>query len=326
MKNKTYRFAAVAAVLLAFCLVFMMPVGATNVASVTNSDGTSTIEYATLQDALKALTSGATLTLLDDVTITVFRFEADATVKNLTIDVSEATGVQRGITAKLNITVDNCKFIGNEVTSRFAIIFGEGAGTSISNVEASITNSEFKDWGCGVTDNKNGQDAKSVSITNNKFENAEVEVSASDEIIFTNNEMTDSGVNIYSYSSQQTPTLKVTATGNTLDEEMENEIGSKSGIQSLAVDDDSNFALELIKVDDAYYGDIQEAIKAAAPSGTVEILGDITVDTWYMFAERMTHAEIIRIIGHGDRQCYRIGPRFDCCFYSTKNHLMDQIR
>ena len=333
MKNKTYRFAAVAAVLLAFCLVFMMPVGATNVASVTNSDGTSTIEYATLQDALKALTSGATLTLLDDVTITeswdcrnngakitvpvtidgkghtlkltgtvddknwntVFRFEADATVKNLTIDVSEATGVQRGITAKLNITVDNCKFIGNEVTSRFAIIFGEGAGTSISNVEASITNSEFKDWGCGVTDNKNGQDAKSVSITNNKFENAEVEVSASDEIIFTNNEMTDSGVNIYSYSSQQTPTLKVTATGNTLDEEMENEIGSKSGIQSLAVDDDSNFALELIKVDDAYYGDIQEAIKAAAPSGTVEILGDITVDTWYMFAERMTHAEIITL-------------------------------
>ena len=44
-----------------------------------------------------------------------------------------------------------------------------------------------------------------------------------------------------------------------------------------------------------YYTDIQEAIKAAAPAGTVEILGDITVDTWYMFAEELTHAEIITL-------------------------------
>ena len=40
---------------------------------------------------------------------------------------------------------------------------------------------------------------------------------------------------------------------------------------------------------------IQEAIKAAAPGGTVEILGDITVDTWYMFAEELTHDEIITL-------------------------------
>ena len=35
------------------------------------------------------------------------------------------------------------------------------------------------------------------------------------------------------------------------------------------------------------YTDIQEAIKAAAPSGTVEILSDVTVDKWIMFSETL---------------------------------------
>jgi len=37
-----------------------------------------------------------------------------------------------------------------------------------------------------------------------------------------------------------------------------------------------------------YYTDIQEAIKEAAPGGTVEILGDITVDKWIMFSETLS--------------------------------------
>ncbi len=36
------------------------------------------------------------------------------------------------------------------------------------------------------------------------------------------------------------------------------------------------------------YTDLQEAIKAAAPSGTVEIVDDIVVDKWIMFAETMS--------------------------------------
>ncbi len=36
------------------------------------------------------------------------------------------------------------------------------------------------------------------------------------------------------------------------------------------------------------YTDIQEAIKAAAPSGTVELTSDVTVDKWIMFAEKMS--------------------------------------
>ncbi|MBE5758493.1 MAG: hypothetical protein E7332_00460 [Clostridiales bacterium] len=41
------------------------------------------------------------------------------------------------------------------------------------------------------------------------------------------------------------------------------------------------------KVGETGYTDIQEAIKAAAPAGTVELLSDVTVDKWIMFAETM---------------------------------------
>ncbi len=36
------------------------------------------------------------------------------------------------------------------------------------------------------------------------------------------------------------------------------------------------------------YDDLQEAIKAAAPAGTVEIVKDVTVDEWVMFAEKLS--------------------------------------
>ncbi len=42
------------------------------------------------------------------------------------------------------------------------------------------------------------------------------------------------------------------------------------------------------KVGDVEYTDIQEAIKAAAPSGTVELLSDVTVEKWIMFSETKT--------------------------------------
>ena len=47
------------------------------------------------------------------------------------------------------------------------------------------------------------------------------------------------------------------------------------------------------KVGDTEYTDLQAAIVAAAPAGTVEIVDDVTVAEWKMFAETMTHADII---------------------------------
>ena len=49
------------------------------------------------------------------------------------------------------------------------------------------------------------------------------------------------------------------------------------------------------------YSDIQEAIKAAAPSGTVELTADVTVDKWIMFAESLSigSGEIITLVIDG---------------------------
>lgn len=57
MKNKTYRFAAVAAVLLAFCLVFMTPVGA----EVTGVD--------TAGELQTAFNNGGDVKLVADITL-----------------------------------------------------------------------------------------------------------------------------------------------------------------------------------------------------------------------------------------------------------------
>lgn len=42
------------------------------------------------------------------------------------------------------------------------------------------------------------------------------------------------------------------------------------------------------KVGDTHYADLQEAIKAAAPSGTVDIIKDVTVQKWKMFSETLS--------------------------------------
>ena len=42
------------------------------------------------------------------------------------------------------------------------------------------------------------------------------------------------------------------------------------------------------KVENTYYATIQEAIVAAAPSGIVELVTDVTVDKWIMFSERLS--------------------------------------
>lgn len=211
--------------------------------------------YASLEEAFKAATEGCTIEILSDVTVdykwdarytggkfTVpvtingngntikftasvndnnyqapFRFEADATVKNLTIDMSEATDNRfRAISSKGNLTVDDCKFIGKDETLNCrAIIFGEGAGANVGNLAISITNSEFINWKRGITDNENAQDVKTVTITGNTLTDAGVGVSAKETVTFTGNTVAGAYVNIKSYTAGNK--LAVTATGNTLE-------------------------------------------------------------------------------------------------------------
>ena len=43
-----------------------------------------------------------------------------------------------------------------------------------------------------------------------------------------------------------------------------------------------------------HYDNLQEAIKAAAPAGTVDILKDVTVDEWVMFEKSLgNHPDVI---------------------------------
>ncbi len=207
-------------------------------------------DEATLIAAMKDATSGATIKLLKDITIstawdcrsngakfadpvtidgngktlkltgevkdnnwnTVFRFEDTATVKNLTIDASAATGIERGISAMGSITVDKFTFIGNG-SAKYGVIFSEGASDA-SNVTAKITNSSFTNVSAGVSDNRNNKDVKSIIVTGNEFVNSGTYLRASEEVDFSNNSVSGGKITIGSFAASDE--VAVTATGNTL--------------------------------------------------------------------------------------------------------------
>ena len=168
----------------------------------------------------------------------VFRFESDATVKNLTFDMSEAGGyngkMARAISAKGNLIVDNCTFIGNTALSNArAIIFGEGnKGGTQYDAEVVITNSKFVNFRKGVTDNENGTDIKKVTVSGCTFDNADVYLSAYECATFTDNTMTGSQINVISYTALST--AKVVVTGNVLDSAEDNIIGNVSKLFTAA--------------------------------------------------------------------------------------------
>ncbi len=268
------------------------------------------VYYDDIETALKALTEGATLKFLNDVTVTeawdcrntggliavpnvtidgngktfkltgdvsdpntfaVFRVPAsNATFKNLTIDVSEAEKVQRAITASLSITVDNCKFIGNGTTSKYGVIFGEGAQSAIGSVEATVTGSEFVNFSYGVSDNRNGQDAKSVTVTGNKFVNSKVLLSASESVTFNGNTVNGASVSITSYSNATN--VCVTANDNTLDAAQANQITTNPA--NLTTNGD--FAKAVATSNNVYYLTLPEAIEKVAADAEITMLSSVT--------------------------------------------------
>jgi len=264
--------------------------------------------YYSLQDALKAISSGCVVEILNDVTITedwdnrntgakitvpvtingnnhtikftgkisdgfnylsAFRFEEAAEVNDLTVDMSEAEAVFQNrfsaISTKAgDLTVDNCTFIGSlTYTNGRAIIFGEGAGDALPNVDVKITDSKFINWGYGVTDNMNGQDANSVSITENEFENANVNVSAAESVVFTDNELDDSDVTITSYSENSD--LKVTVAENKTDKNSELRVNN-------ATVEGTPEGVKGAKIGEKYYSSLTEAVKNVQDGETIQLL------------------------------------------------------
>ena len=277
--------------------------------------------YATLEDAFKAATSGCTIDILSDVTITeywdarytgakftvpvtingndktikftntvydggnyfaAFRFEADATVNNLTIDMSEAVsgfgGRFRAISSKGNLTVDGCTFIGNGADNNTrAIIFGEGAGTNASNLVISVVDSEFINWRRGISDNENAQDVKEVTVTGNTLTNAAVYVSATDNVTFTANTVEGAYVDIRSYTENNE--LNVTATGNTLEENTEKD-KDYNYIDAGGSVEEEGFKTPVAQIGKKNYALLAEAISAAHKATdkvTITLKKDITV-------------------------------------------------
>ena len=276
------------------------------------------VYYTSLEAAFKAATDGCVIEILADVTIdykwdarytgakftvpvtingnghtlkftgvvndgynhyAAFRFEADATVTNLTIDMSEAVsefqGRFRAISAKANLTVDGCTFIGNgSAANTRAIIFGEGAGENVGNLVISITNSEFIGWRRAITDNENAKDVKSVTITGNTIEDASVYVSAAESVIFTGNTVEGGYVNIKSYAADNQ--LSVTATGNTLTANgTDNNINYIEANTVVAQDD---FLTPVAKIGGTCYVSLADAIAEATNGQTITLVADVEYD------------------------------------------------
>ena len=160
-------------------------------------------------------------TISDGNWMTIFRFEENATVNNLTVDISEATGAQRVISAKKSLTVDGLTIVGD---AKYGIIFGEGASaTELAASEIVVKNSTLTGTRRAISDNEGGKDVKSVVITGNNLK-ANVYASASESITFNNN--TAAGeVDLRSYTAENV--LSVEAKDNTLTAGVKNYIYAK---------------------------------------------------------------------------------------------------
>ena len=199
---------------------------------------------------------------------TIFRFEENATVTNLTIDISEATGAQRVITAKKSLTVDGLTIVGN---AKYGIIFGEGASAAdLAATEIVIKNSTLTGTRRAISDNEGGQDVKSVSITDNKL-NAKVYVSASTSVVFNNNTV-DGVVDIRSYAGDDS-VLDVEAQGNTLNAEADNKITAKT------IDAQSEFTTKYPPVKVSTKAELNAALAAAQDGDIIILTADIDYGT-----------------------------------------------
>ena len=271
--------------------------------------------YATLQEALKAITSGCTLDILKDITIAsdwdcrntgatitvpvtingngktikftgkisdgfnhlaAFRFEDHVTVNNLVVDMSEAVAVFQNrfsaISTKANLTVNESKFIGSTTYANSrAIIFGEGGHEGLEIV---VNKTEFINWKYGVVDNMNGGDVKSVTITDNTFDNADVVISAKEEVTFTGNDMSsDSYVNITSYTVPNN--VQVVANNNTnLAANTETEC-NQIAAPLANINAQDGFLTPVAEAGGKYYVTLQGAVDGVADSGTITLLSDI---------------------------------------------------
>jgi len=210
--------------------------------------------------------------------LAVFRPEAEATFMNLTVDMSEAISVFQNrfsvISSKdANLTVENCNFIGSETyTNARAIIFGETADNN--DAEIVVSGCTFTNFRYGVTDNLNGKDVASVEVTGSEFSNASINVSASEEVVITDNVVDGGFVKVTSYTQSPEQNLTVTVTGNTLDEDFAADNQIQAGTVINAQD---GFITPVVDADGVKYVSLQTAINKVPAGATITLLEDISL-------------------------------------------------
>ena len=262
-------------------------------------------KYATLEEAFKAATAGCTIDILSDVTVdyawdarytggkftvpvtingngktikftgsindnnwnTVFRFGENATVNNLTVDISNATGAQRVISAQKSLNVDGLKIVGE---AKYGVIYGEGASAAdLAATEIVVKNSTLDGTRRALSDNEGGKDVKSVVIEGNTF-NANVYVSAFESIAFNNNTVAGE-TDLRSYAADNV--LNVQAQGNTLATDKKNYIYAKTIVAQ------DGFETENPPLKVATKAELNAALAAAKDGDVITLTADIDYGT-----------------------------------------------
>ena len=207
---------------------------------------------------------------------TIFRFEENATVKNLTVDISGATGAQRVISAKKSLTVDGLTIVGS---AKYGIIFGEGASaTDFAAAEIVVKNSTLTGTRRAISDNEGGKDVKSVVITGNTLK-ANVYASASESITFNNN-TANGEVDLRSYTAETV--LSVEAKGNTLT------AGVKNYIYAKDINAQADFTTKRPPFKVTTKDELDVAVAAVQDGDVIEFLADITTDAVIVIDDDIT--------------------------------------
>lgn len=283
-------------------------------------------EYETLEDAFKAAVEGNTITLLDDVTPaltsqsgitkasvidlngkTLTLTEDDlyfgtTTFKNGNIIVDSSVRPSTAVFwmfANQTLTFDNVKLTATGVTGTYLI------GLDGNNSDLNLLNgSEI------IVENDTALDLDIICVnasTGNDIliENSKVKVSNLDGRVFFrgnytvsgNSDIDLSGITKAGFRIEEGQTLNIldNATVDIVGEPRDGGIHltDLSAVYNKADTAVVNSTLNkpakpVAKIGDTGYEDLQEAIKAAAPNGTVEIISDIVVDKWIMFSQRLS--------------------------------------
>ena len=230
--------------------------------------------YTTVEQAAEAATSGSTVTLLHNSAETVELPEGVKLDKN-GFEAANVTTPSGTTEVTGNVTYAYVS------TNANTPIWGEGGGNASESLEFKLYEGE-KEIAVTELNNVGGIIDGDVYVTWNFF------------VENTDNYWTTEWAEGYPKASMQPDTVKVFVDG----------VEAGSNAVKLNAPDDLNKIVAAAEDENGFIGYFTtpaDAIKAAAPAGTVELLTDVTVDEWVMFAESLSisNSQLITLVIDG---------------------------